>query len=78
MNKDNLGNKCNSIYFEYHSRNSMCWKRCENPIIICDVISDEKYVKKYRSEIYSPIWNSEYVVKMMLLICCKNDALIFF
>ncbi len=51
------------MYLANHSRYSWNWASPRNPVLICEVIADEERISRYRSEIFSPIWNSEYVVK---------------
>lgn len=57
-----MGNKGSGVYLANHSRYSWNWAP-HNPALICDVIVDLDRIKRYRSEIYSPQWNSEYVIK---------------
>lgn len=61
------GNKGYGTYLSSHSSYSYFWGG-RNHIIICDVICDEKYVKRFISEIYSEENNWEYVVKKPKLI----------
>jgi hypothetical protein len=56
------GNKGYGIYLANHSRYSFNWGNGYH-VLICHVINDPKLVERYRSEIYSPTWDSEYVVK---------------
>lgn len=56
------GNKGRGVYLANHSRYSWNWASMENPVLICDVIADSRLVTRHRSEILSPIMNSEYVV----------------
>jgi len=56
-----FGHACNKGYGVYtanHGRYSTNWS-CGN-VIICHVLANEK-TKRYKSEIFAPIWNSEYV-----------------
>jgi len=61
------GNKGNGIYFANHSRYSFNWGSGYK-VLICYVVNDPELVERYRSEIYSPIWDSEYLVKDSKLI----------
>lgn len=68
------GNKGPGIYMSNHSRYSFGWSYSDSEIynvIISEVIYDEKYVKRYRSEIYSPNFNSEYKITKSELIYPK-------
>lgn len=56
------GNKGIGVYLANHSRYSWNWAGSSLPVLICDVIADDKRISRYRSEVYSPTWNSEYVV----------------
>jgi len=60
-----IGSACNKgrgVYLANHSRYSAFWAGCNNGVLVCDVIYDYDHVKRYKSEIKSPIFNSEYVV----------------
>lgn len=57
------GNKGVGVYLANHSRYSWNWASSRNPVFICEVIANEERISRYRSEVISPIWNSEYVVK---------------
>ena len=57
------GNKGPGVYFANHSRYSLTWGL--RNVMICDVIADPRYVKRYKSEIISGSkqgMDSEYVV----------------
>lgn len=55
------GNKGVGVYLANHGRYSLRW--AHPPLLICQVEPNDGYVKRFRSEIYSPgIHNSEYVV----------------
>lgn len=56
------GNKGYGVYFANHSRYSAFWAGWNNPVIICHIRGDTKYIKRYKSEYKSPHWDSEYVV----------------
>lgn len=56
------GNKGVGVYLANHSRYAWNWAGTSNPVLICDVIADDGGISRFRSEIYSPTWNSEYVV----------------
>jgi len=59
-----IGPACNKgygVYLANHSRYSLNWA-CKQPVLICDVIYEPSEVKRYRSELMSPHWDSEYVV----------------
>lgn len=59
------GNKGPGVYMANHSRYSFGWGYNDDGIrnvIISDVVYQKEYVKRYRSEIYSPCFNSEYVI----------------
>jgi hypothetical protein len=63
-------NKGIGVYLSNHGRYSAFWG---NPgptrdVFICNVLYKPEYVKRYRSEIYSPIHNSEYVISNSKLI----------
>ncbi|XWV24726.1 putative ORFan [Tupanvirus deep ocean] len=55
------GNKGNGIYLADHGRYSV-WAGYPYHVIICHVIADQKYVKRFKSEIKSEPWNSEFLV----------------
>ena len=55
------GNKGRGVYLANHSRYSWNWAGTIDPVLICDVIADDSRISRYRSEIYSPKWDSEYV-----------------
>jgi len=57
------GNKGVGVYLANHSRYSWNWASPRNPVLICEVIAKKGRISRYRSEIFSPIWDSEYVVK---------------
>jgi len=68
------GNKGEGIYMANHSRYSFGWGYNDDGIrnvIISEVVCQKEYVKRYRSEIYSPCFNSEYVIKRNELIYPK-------
>ncbi len=83
IKKDNFmegmyGNKGPGIYMANHSRYSFGWGYNDDGIrnvIISDVIYDKDYVKRYRSEIYSPNFNSEYKITKSELIYPKYFVL---
>lgn len=56
------GNKGVGVYLANHSRYAWNWASPKNPVLICEVIADEERISRYRSEIFSPTWDSEYVV----------------
>jgi len=62
------GNKGVGVYLANHSRYAWNWAGTRNPVIVCDVIADDRRVSRFRSEIYSPTWNSEYVVNDPVLV----------
>lgn len=56
------GNKGQGVYFADHSRYAINWAR-SSPVLVCMVMKDTVKVRRYRTEIYSPIPHaSEYVV----------------
>lgn len=57
------GNKGQGTYLANHSRYCGFWAT-NSPAIICHVIANEEYVKRFRSEIRSPsqVFNSEFTV----------------
>lgn len=57
------GNKGVGVYLANHSRYAWNWASPRNPVLICDVIADDERISRYRSEIISPTWDSEYVVR---------------
>ena len=57
------GNKGQGIYVANHSRYSAFWAGPRNPVIICHITIDERYIRRYKSEIRSPNWDSEFVIK---------------
>ena len=65
------GNKGPGVYFANHARYSWHWATTACPVLICDVIADPEFVKRFKSEIYSPTWDSEYVVSNPSLIYPK-------
>lgn len=83
IKKDNFmegmyGNKGPGIYMANHSRYSFGWGYNDDGIrnvIISEVIYDKEYVKRYRSEIYSPNFNSEYKITKSELIYPKYFVL---
>lgn len=58
-----FGNKGSGVYLANHSRYSWDWAFPGNPVLICNVIVDPEQIQRYRSEIYAPEWDSEYVIK---------------
>ena len=64
-------NKGLGVYLANHSRYSAFWAGSRSGVIVCNVIYDPRYVKRYRSEIKSPIYDSEYVVENPKLIFPK-------
>lgn len=56
------GNKGPGIYLADHSRYSIWAGGCPYSSIICHVKIDQSKIKRYKSEIKSNIWNSEFVV----------------
>jgi hypothetical protein len=65
------GNKGRGIYFANHSRYSLLWAK--QNVLICDIIADEQYINRYKSEIMSgsDITNSEYVISNSSIIYPK-------
>lgn len=61
-------NKGYGVYLANHSRYSAFWAGSYTGVLVCDVIYDSKYIKRCKSEIYSPIHDSEYVVSKPELI----------
>ncbi|XWV25969.1 putative orfan [Tupanvirus soda lake] len=55
------GNKGNGIYLANHGRYSI-WAGYPYHVIICHVIADQDYVKRFKSEIKSDTWDSEFLV----------------
>ncbi len=60
------GNKGPGVYMANHGRYSYSWGGLDisgyNNVIICKVIYDPAYVFRYRSELNSPNFNSEYKI----------------
>jgi hypothetical protein len=56
------------VYLANHSRYAWNWSGTRNPVLICDVIADDERISRFRSEIYSPTWNSEYVISDPVLV----------
>ena len=59
-----VNNKGTGVYLANHGRYSAFWGHTGplRHVLICNVIYNSNDVKRYRSEIYSPKHNSEYVV----------------
>lgn len=66
----NLKNKGDGVYLSNHGRYSAFWGNSGQPryVLICNVLYNSNNIKRYRSEIYSPKYNSEYVIKDTKLI----------
>jgi|SRR3989338_3409519 len=61
----NINNKGRGVYMANHGRYSWLWGSCgkNRKAIICNVIADPDLVERYKSEIYSEIYDSEYLIK---------------
>ncbi len=61
-----FGNKGTGVYMANHGRYSYTWGGYDingiNNVIISEVIYDPEHVFRYRSELYSPNFNSEYKI----------------
>ena len=65
INYSNFNNKEMGIYMANHGRYSWLWGSCSKNrrVIICHVAADSDLVQRYKSEIYSEVHDSEYVIK---------------
>jgi hypothetical protein len=64
-NYNPFSNKGIGTYFANHGRYPLTWVGCDVPVLICYIIFNEEdnLVERYKSEIYSPGYSSEYKVK---------------
>lgn len=58
----NYGNKGMGVYVANHSRYSAFWVGQYTPVIICHVIGHDNYIQRYKSELISPNYDSEFVI----------------
>lgn len=58
----NGGNKGSGVYLANHSRYSAFWVGHCTPVIICHVIGHDNYIQRYKSEVISPNYDSEFVI----------------
>lgn len=56
------GNKGPGAYLANHGRYSWAWAGTNLPVVICDVVAADDIVKRYKSEIMSPVYDSEFRV----------------
>jgi len=67
------GNKGVGNYLSNHSRYSWNWGGYRFPVLICHVVGNEEYVKRYKSEIMCPKWNASSLVSEFVV--TNNDAI---